>query len=140
MTRVRRTCSRSLTRACAIGGVLTAATAAMAGCGGGGGDSTGPDPQPKRGNAVSVSNNAFTPASLSVTAGGSVTWTWNSCSGGDVYGGGQTCVSHNVTFDQGPSSATQSSGTFVRAFPTAGTYDYHCTIHGAAMSGRVVVR
>lgn len=49
-------------------------------------------------------------------------------------------ASHNVAFDQGPGSVTQSSGIFARSFPTAGTYAYHCTIHGASMSGRVVVR
>jgi hypothetical protein len=35
---------------------------------------------------VTVVNNAFTPANLSVTSGSTVTWTWNTCSGGDGYG------------------------------------------------------
>jgi plastocyanin len=101
---------------------------------------TGPPPPPPSGDAVTVGNNQFAPADLTVSAGRTVTWTWDSCTGGDGYGNGQSCVSHNVTFDQGASSSTKSSGTFFRAFPAAGTYPYHCTIHGASMSGRVVVQ
>ncbi|HKO16442.1 MAG TPA: plastocyanin/azurin family copper-binding protein [Gemmatimonadaceae bacterium] len=123
---------------------LTLALAA-AGCGGGGlKDSTSPNPTPHPGpspgpsNGVTVSNNQFSPASTSVPVGTTVTWTWNSCSN-DPYSG-QTCVSHNVTFDDGTSSQTQSSGSFSRTFTTAGTYRYHCTIHGTAMSGTVQVQ
>jgi len=135
----------ALTRTvCALGVALAVATTTSVACGGGGGGygdkTTGPNPQPTTGNAVTVSNNRFTPANLSVSPGATVTWTWDACSGGDAYGNGQSCVSHNVTFDQGPSSATQSSGTFTRAFATGGTFPYHCTIHGASMSGRVVVQ
>ena len=119
---------------------LAVACASVVACGGGGDKSTGPKPPPVTGNAVTVSNNLFTPANVSVSSGTTVTWTWDSCSGGDAYGNGQSCVSHNVTFDQGSSSATQSRGTFARAFPSAGTYPYHCTIHGLSMSGRVVVQ
>ena len=45
-------------------------------------------------------------------------------------------------FDDGSniSSGSQSSGTFSRTFTAAGTYKYHCTIHGSAMSGQVVVQ
>ncbi len=126
--------------------LLSFSLVAAIGCGGGG-YSTGPQAGQKPGgsmgapNSVTVSNNAFTPGDLTVSAGTTVTWTWNSCTGGDGYGAGQTCVSHNVTFDQGPpNSVTQSSGTFTRTFAVAGTYPYHCTIHGTAMSGRVLVR
>jgi plastocyanin len=71
-----------------------------------------------------------------------VTWKWDSCSDPGAYGGYSTCVSHNVTFDDGSnlSSGSQSSGTYSRTFPAAGTYKYHCSIHGAAMSGQVVVQ
>jgi adhesin/invasin len=77
--------------------------------------------------AVSVEDNFFDPSSARVAAGGTVTWTWNGA------------VSHNVTFASGTNSATQAAGTFMRTFPTAGSYAYSCTIHGAAMSGTVVV-
>jgi plastocyanin len=116
------------------------AVASLGACGGGGG-STSPPPL---GNTtppvdgISVTNNAFSPAAKTVSAGTTVRWAWNTCSG-DSYGG-QTCVDHSVTFDDGVTSATQDQGTFSRAFNTAGTYNYHCSVHGAAMSGSVTVQ
>ncbi len=97
----------------------------------GDGSTSGPDnnnqnPGP---NEVRVGNNFFNPSPRTVTAGTTVTWTWNAGS-----------VQHNVTFTGGPSSATQSSGTFTRTFTTAGTFNYLCTVHGAAMSGSIVVQ
>ncbi|MDQ6872132.1 MAG: plastocyanin/azurin family copper-binding protein [Gemmatimonadota bacterium] len=86
---------------------------------------------------VSVTNNAFTPSSQTVSVGSAVQWAWNSCSG-DVYSG-QTCVSHNVVFDDGVSSGLKSQGTYSRTFATAGTYPYHCSVHGPAMSGSITV-
>jgi plastocyanin len=91
-------------------------------------------------NSVVVTNNAFTPETLSATAGSTVTWTWDSCSGGDGYGYGGTCTAHNVVFDDGQTSGSMSSGTYTRTFATAGTYPYHCKIHGVSMSGTVVVK
>jgi plastocyanin len=126
--------------------LLLAAFAAL-GCGGGGvsgpGTGTPPTPPPPPGtpNSIVVTNNAFTPVDLNAAKGATVTWSWDACSGGDPYGGGQTCVSHNIVFDDGATgSGVQSSGTFARTFATAGTYPYHCSIHGAAMSGRVLVQ
>ena len=87
---------------------------------------TGEAPPPATA-AVSVADNFFDPSSARVAVGGSVTWTWNGA------------VAHNVTFSSGSNSATQSSGTFVRMFDTAGTFNYVCTIHGASMSGTVIV-
>jgi len=63
-------------------------------------------------------------------------WTWNSCDSGY---GGEVCTAHTVTFDDGPSSELQDKGSYSRAFNTAGTYKYHCQVHGTAMSGSVVV-
>lgn len=77
--------------------------------------------------AVSVGDNFFSPNQAAVAVGDTVTWTW----GGSA--------SHNVTFDDGPASATQASGTYKRAFSAPGTYAYHCTIHGASMSGSIAV-
>ncbi|MDB4898946.1 MAG: hypothetical protein JWN53_754, partial [Gemmatimonadetes bacterium] len=47
---------------------------------------------------------------------------------------------HDVSFTDNVHSATQSSGSFSRQFTAAGSYDYICSVHGAAMSGRVVVQ
>ena len=99
-------------------------------------------PPPGTPNSVVITNDAFTPTTLGTTVGSTVTWTWNTCSGvTGGYSSGPSCVTHNVTFDDGISNAaSQSGGTASRKFTTAGTYPYHCTIHGAAMSGQVVVQ
>jgi plastocyanin len=108
-----------------------------------GGYSSGP-PSQAPGNTnppvggVSVSNNAFTPATLTVTVGTTVVWAWNACTG-DPYSGNQTCVNHNVIFDDGSSSSgTQDQGTFSKTFNAAGTFTYHCTLH--PMTGTVTVQ
>ena len=84
------------------------------------------------GTTVSVQNNFFDPASVTVAVGQAVTWVWNS--------GGST---HNVIFlapDVSPANCpTQGSGNCTRTFGTAGTFNYQCTIH-PGMSGRVVVQ
>lgn len=112
------------------------------GGGGGGGSTTGPGTTNTGGttsNAVTVAASSYTPASVTVNAGTTVTWTWNTCDS-DYYGT-KTCVTHNVTFNDGPASASQETGSYNRTFANAGTYPYHCTIHGAAaMSGEVMVK
>jgi plastocyanin len=124
------------------------ALASMLACGGGGSSSsdggvTGPvnSPPPVNSSTMSltVSNNKYTPATDSVAAGSTLTWTWNSCTG-DGYGGSM-CTSHSVQFDDGvKSSEIQDSGTFSRTFASAGTYTYHCAVHGSAMSGTIIVK
>jgi len=123
---------------------------AAAGCGGsstapssGGNNNTGNNPPPTNNppstsSSITVSNNFFDPSSTTVAVGTKVTWTWNACSG-DGYGG-QTCTSHNIVFDDGASAPSQQEGSWSRTFNTAGTYKYHCTVHGSAMSGTVVVQ
>lgn len=87
---------------------------------------------------VTISNNAFTPSAVNVTAGGSVTFVW-----------GTGALNHTVTPDAGNPSALPSSppdGTtaqdapfsFDVTFPAAGTYDFFCSVHGA-MTGTVTV-
>lgn len=129
---------------------LAAVLGACGGGGGGGGLSTNPGggiQNPGGGtqtapNTVTLANLSFSPASMTVAAGTTVTWKWNDCTAGDGYGGGSTCIAHNVTFDDGSqASTTQDSGSYSRVFGTKGTYKYHCTIHGAAgMVGEIVVQ
>ena len=85
-------------------------------------DSTNP---PGGQGDVEVRDNSFSPSTENVVIGETVTWTWT--------GSNQ----HNVTWDTGSpaASATQTSGTYQRTFSQAGTYEYHCTIHGSAGSG-----
>lgn len=85
-------------------------------------------------NSVSVANNYFDPATATVSANTTVTWTWDTC------GSDGSCRAHNITFDDGVSSGpAQATGTFSRGFAAPGTYRYHCSIHGNAMVGQVVV-
>lgn len=108
----------------------------LVGCGGAGVGKTpteqGGVPQypqhPPAGNpsttaSVDVVNNGFSPASVSLAVGGSVTWTW-------------TGSGHSVTSDGQPSfspNAPVSPSGFVLGpvvFGAAGTYQYYCTVHG----------
>jgi plastocyanin len=77
--------------------------------------------KPVGGNAVAIKNFAFAPASLSVTAGTTVTWT------------NQDSDAHTVTSagTGGPlgSKALNTGDTFRFTFTKAGTYRYLCTIH-----------
>lgn len=121
---------------------------AAAGCGGsstapssGGNNNTGNTPPPNSSgstSSITVGNNFFDPTSTTVPVNTKITWTWDAC-GSDGYGG-QTCTSHGIVFDDGASSGSQTQGTWNRTFTTAGTYKYHCSVHGAAMSGTVVVQ
>ena len=107
-------------------------------CGGGGG-STGPsgNTTPPLGG-ISVTNNVFSPSAKTVAVGNSVSWSWNSCT--DNGYSGQTCVSHNVVFDDGVTSGLMDQGSYTRTFTAAGTYNYHCAVHGQAMSGTITVQ
>jgi plastocyanin len=71
--------------------------------------------------------NEFSPKTVAVTRNGTVTWTF--------------ATLHNVTFGAGgPGNiADRSSGSASLQFPTAGTFNYSCTIH-AGMTGTVVVQ
>lgn len=126
-------------------GIFLALTvAAVCACGGSGGSGSTAPNNPPPGNTttpsggVSVTNDAFAPGTKTVAVGTTVKWAWNSCTG-DSYSG-QTCTSHSVTFDDGVTSPTQDQGTFERSFSVAGTYNYHCSIHGTAMSGSITVQ
>jgi plastocyanin len=118
---------------------------ALTACGGGGG-STGPSKSGAKTATVTVSKASFSPQAVTVGVNATVTWRWNTCSttgGSDPYGGGTsttTCVTHNIVFDDGAESPSQQTGSFVRTFAQAGTFPYHCRIHGTAMSGSVTVQ
>jgi plastocyanin len=75
-----------------------------------------------------VKNFAFTPSSLAVAKGSTVTWKF------------EDSVAHNVTDSKGTfkSSTLPSGGSYSFTFNTAGTYNYVCTIH-PNMHGSVTV-
>ena len=123
------------------------ASAVLADCGGGssgyptgsGGQNPPPTTQPPATTAsITVENNRFDPSATTVAAGTMVTWRWDACRD-DGYGG-TVCTAHDVTFEGGGGSTTQSTGTYSRQFNSAGTFNYRCSVHGAAMAGQVIVR
>ena len=80
-------------------------------------------------NEITVANNSYDPASVTVARGKPVTWKWAAGSS-----------NHSVTFDDSVTSATISSGSYSRTFDEAGVFPYHCKVHGLSMSGSVTVQ
>jgi amicyanin len=89
--------------------------------------SSAPD-TPVGGPTIDIDDFAFAPASLTVPAGSTVTWT-------NKDGEPHTVVAHDGTFH---SPTMDTNGTFSFTFATAGTFDYVCSIH-PFMHGTVVV-
>lgn len=78
---------------------------------------------------VAINNFAFSPAYLSIKAGDTVIWT------------NKDSAPHTVTSDAGSElgSSTLSTGnTYSHTFNTAGTFNYHCSIH-TMMKAKIVV-
>jgi len=77
---------------------------------------------------VAITNFAFSPATVTVTAGSTVVWTNNDS------------IQHDIKFDGGgiASNVLNHNDTFSHTFPTAGTYHYICSIH-PFMHGTVIV-
>ncbi len=126
----------------------SAIATAAAGCGGGGGATSGQSYLPtdpasggSKGTSgslsITVANNSYNPGSTTVPRGSTVHWTWDTC---DMGYSTETCTTHTVTFDDAVSSGMQDKGSYSRTFPNAGTYAYHCKVHGTAMSGTVIVQ
>jgi plastocyanin len=121
---------------------LTASVLALAlvaaGCGssndnGGGGSSTKKQqpapaaPKKKSGKSASVTmkNIQFSPKSLTVAKGTTVTWTNDDSVGHDVTKKGGP----GPKFSSGPAGGMQKGDTFQEKFTTAGTINYVCTVH-----------
>ena len=81
------------------------------------------------GNTVSIANFAFSPATLPIPAGTTVTWTNNDS------------TTHTVTSDNGvfDSGNLAPNAIFSYTFSNAGTFAYHCSLH-TSMTGKIVVK
>jgi plastocyanin len=79
-------------------------------------------------NQVNIDNFAFAPATLTVKAGTTVTWT-------NKDEDPHTVVDNGGAFR---SQALSNGGTYSFTFPTAGTFGYICSVH-PFMHGTVVV-
>lgn len=80
----------------------------------------------------SQQNGSQNPAVTTIAIGGKVHWTWVGGTPHSVRSTGAPAFTSSGT------SAAPFSYEFV--FPNAGTYQYDCAVHGAGMTGRVVVR
>ncbi|HET8635202.1 MAG TPA: plastocyanin/azurin family copper-binding protein [Gemmatimonadales bacterium] len=96
-------------------------------------DSNAPDnnaPPPATASVTATTGQKFTPATVRVATGGTVTWVFQS-------------LGHNVTFDATAGApedipGVNSNTSIARTFSTNGTFAYHCTIH-SGMTGTVQV-
>jgi amicyanin len=97
--------------------------------------STPPVTPGKGSTSVSIASMAFSPATLTVSVGSTVTWSNNDA------------VAHTVTSDDGlfdsgsisSGDAYTGGGTYSYTFATAGTFNYHCTFH-TMMTGKIIVQ
>jgi plastocyanin len=88
--------------------------------------------QPSAVGSIDIKNMAFTPSQITISKGGTVTWTNNDT------------TAHTVTDDLsnvgGPASGTIEPGqTYSFTFNKTGSFQYHCSIH-PSMRGTIVVK
>jgi plastocyanin len=97
----------------------------------------GPDVHVTVGNDFfrSAQNGSQNPAVDTIAAGARVTWTWNAAGSHSIR---STGIPPEVFRNSIVMSAAGSTYT-LRIF-NPGTYTYDCAVHGAAMSGRIVVK
>ena len=114
-------------------GVLALAVALVAGCSSKSTSTTPTTPKttpsttPSSGGTnVTIVDFSFSPSTVTVAVGTKVTWT-NSGS-----------TAHTITGSDWDSGQVQPGSTFTHTFNTAGTFDYHCSIH-PTMTGKVIV-
>ena len=119
--------------ACSSSSDNTSSSSGTSGTSGATGDS-GATPA---GNAVTVKSFSFTPATLTIKAGETVTWTW--AGGSHTVTSGTNCTS-DMAYTSGLKSGT--GDTFTHTYPTAGTFEYFCEPHcqSSAMKGTIIVQ
>jgi plastocyanin len=78
---------------------------------------------------VTVSDNKFTPVSLQVPIGATVTWEWTGSAPHSVKGtlNGESIQSPTLT----------GTGVFLQASQKATIFQYQCGVHGEAMKGTI---
>jgi plastocyanin len=100
-------------------------------CGKGGYSNSGGGGVNNNPNGISMTNMTFSPSTKTVTKGTVVTWTNNDS------------FAHTVTSNDGTSfdsGVINGGGTYSYTANTVGTFNYHCIIHGLAMSGILIVQ
>jgi plastocyanin len=98
---------------------------ALGACGTSGATTTAPATE-DGGPTVTIEDMAYTPDTLTVPAGATVTWVWR-----------DGAIAHDVKGDSFRSEV-MAEGTFRHRFTQPGTYDYLCTLH-PNMTGTIEV-
>jgi plastocyanin len=123
-------------RAAVLAALTVALTALFVACGSD--DSTGPGDGPFTGT-IHVLDDRFSPSSVTISVGDSVTWSWDGNHSHTVTQGTTPDASQDPTrlFDHGP----KTSGTFGFRFTSAATVPYFCRVHfSSGMKGTVTVK
>ena len=116
--------------ALAAGAVTISAMAA--GCGGSDKASPSSDAGAINAFVIQVSDNQFTPSALTVPSGTTVKWVWSGKNSHSVVG---TFGDTTVNTDK-----LKGSGSFQLSLGQHGTFAYQCGVHGAAMTGKIIVQ
>ena len=111
--------------------LMTVGAVVLSGCSSYGGSSnsssTSTSPTSSVGaNTINIQNFAFSPATLTVKKGTTVTWTNNDS------------AQHQIKSTTFNSSQLSKGQTFSFTFNDAGTFDYSCAIH-PSMLGKIIV-
>jgi plastocyanin len=80
-------------------------------------------------NSIQISNYSFSPATLTVKTGDTVTWT-------NQDSAGHSATADDKSFDTGVLDQGKSGTS---TFSKAGTYAYHCSVH-PSMHGTIIVQ
>ncbi len=108
------------------------------GPGGGGGGGGGGDTCPANTFCATISN-TFSPKTLTVTVGSTVTWLNNSGSLHNIVWNDATGRNAALAGDDSGDIGSFSSGSHTRLFNAAGTYGFQCTLH-PGMTGTLTVQ
>jgi len=110
---------------------VIAVSALFAACGS---DSTTAPTKPFDGKNIQIVDNAFSPSSVTINVGDSLTWHWAGSHDHSVTEG--TTLGGAHAFDSG----VKTTGTFGVRFNTASTVHYFCTVHFSSMKGTITVK
>ena len=106
--------------------LIVSALVVVSACGGDGGNSGSP-------SAVEIVDNAFSPDTVRVEAGTTVSWKWAGRNTHSVVG-----TFDGQDFNSGDHTSAEQF-TASHLFTTVGTYEYVCGFHGGSMRGTVIV-
>jgi plastocyanin len=82
----------------------------------------------------SAHNGSQNPAVDTIAAGTTITWAWNAAGSHSVQSTGTPGIFRNSVV------MSSANARYTVTFNTPGTYTYQCGVHGAAMTGRIVVQ